>query len=119
MKPTIADLLANTNDNTLPHYAWPGGYPIVYITNDNQLLCPDCATKSLLDPDEWDDWKPSEWFIHYEGPPEYCGECNAEIESAYGDPAEIEPPTISKNLLDPLTKPATVRLSVDGLQRVH
>jgi hypothetical protein len=24
-------------------YAWPGGYPVFYVTADAGILCPDCA----------------------------------------------------------------------------
>ncbi len=28
-------------------YAWPGGYPILYVTSDGALLCSDCARKNF------------------------------------------------------------------------
>jgi hypothetical protein len=64
-----------------PAYAWPGGYPIIYVTDDADILCADCAAK------EGDKFLAD---IHYEGPPEYCADCGKEIESAYGDPAESD-----------------------------
>jgi hypothetical protein len=27
------------------HYAWPGGYPVFYLTGDNAVLCPNCVDK--------------------------------------------------------------------------
>lgn len=27
-------------------YAWPGGYPIYYVTRDGGVLCPDCVRKN-------------------------------------------------------------------------
>ena len=70
----------------LDAYAWPGGYPILWIadidTRDCATLCAACAaserdagTVQTLIPD-----------IYWEGPPEICDGCGAEIESAYGDP---------------------------------
>lgn len=59
-----------------PAYAWPGGYPILYLTNKDEVLCPDCANaepESLAASD-----------VYWEGPSIYCKECNAVIESAYG-----------------------------------
>jgi hypothetical protein len=73
--------LDNTTNN-LQSYAWPGGYPIVYLTADMAICCPKCANKK----NDWEDDEVNEYFIHYEGPPEICEFCNAEIESAYGDP---------------------------------
>ena len=32
-----------TSEGELVSYAWPGGYPVIYITEDNGVLCPDCA----------------------------------------------------------------------------
>lgn len=69
-------------------YAWPGGYPVYYIDKDGSVLCPDCAQKSLDDPDELPNFKPIAGDVYYEGPVIYCEQCNAEIESAYGDPDE-------------------------------
>jgi hypothetical protein len=28
-------------------YAWPGGYPIVYVGSENATICFECAKKSL------------------------------------------------------------------------
>ena len=73
-------------DTKFPAYAWPGGYPLVYITPESSCLCADCAKEVYNDPDEFEEFKPSTQFIHYEGPPIYCEECNNDIPSAYGDP---------------------------------
>lgn len=86
---TITDLLLN-DDGTLPAWAWPGGYPILYVDRQNSCLCPKCANKSIADFDELPAFKPVRWYIHYEGPPEQCDQCCAQIESAYGDPFEQE-----------------------------
>lgn len=83
----VADL-ERTSKNKLPAYAWPGGYPIIYIDRDCSVLCADCATKSLDDPDEIPAFKPVDCDVFYEGPSEFCAQCNTEIESAYGDPNE-------------------------------
>ena len=28
-----------------PAYAWPGGYPVYYVTADSGVLCPKCANE--------------------------------------------------------------------------
>jgi hypothetical protein len=90
MKPTIQKLL-DENNGELPAYAWPGGYPIYYLDGDNSCLCAACATKSASDPDEVPQFKPVAFDVYYEGPTMQCDSCNADIESAYGDPdAESE-----------------------------
>lgn len=76
------------NDGKLPYFAFPGGYPIVYLDSHNEVLCPECANEKDQDPEEWEDWKPKYWFIYYEGPMLFCDECNNELEPAYGDPEE-------------------------------
>jgi hypothetical protein len=74
------------SDGKLPAYAWPGGYPIYYLDGENSTLCADCATKSADDADEIPKFKPEACDVYYEGPTIFCDGCNAEIESAYGDP---------------------------------
>ena len=81
---TFEGLLNDKNELTA--YAWPGGYPVLYLDQNNETLCAKCATKDLNDPEN----KPATYFVHYEGPSEFCAECNAEVESAYGDPEQQE-----------------------------
>jgi hypothetical protein len=69
------------DDGNLMAYAWPGGYPIVYLDKDGCDLCPECANKE-------DRRNLLEGYVHWEGPPIVCGECNTPIDSAYGDPEE-------------------------------
>lgn len=71
---------------TLPAFTSLGGYPIYYLDGNNMMLCAKCATESLIDPEEYDDFKPQHFGIYYEGSDMYCDICNAVIESAYGNP---------------------------------
>lgn len=75
-------------EGKLPEFAWPGGYPIIYLDHDNSTLCSNCATNSLNDPDEVESFRPCAFQIYWEGPSVFCTNCNKEIESAYGDPSE-------------------------------
>lgn len=82
-----------TRDETgkFPSYAWPGGYPIVYITDDAETLCADCANgESGSEATDHDDaphgWRVIGCDVHYEGEPETCAHCGTEVESAYGVP---------------------------------
>lgn len=72
----------------LPAYAWPGGYPVIYLDREDSTLCATCATKSLNDPDEVPQFKPVAAAVYYEGPTIQCDECNTDIASAYGDPEQ-------------------------------
>jgi hypothetical protein len=65
----------------LPAYAWPGGYPIVYLTKDGSTVCPECANREV---DEGQ--AVVNYFIHWEGEPLICEDCNKAVESAYGVP---------------------------------
>lgn len=65
-------------------YTSLGAYPILFsIADEGCILCSDCAKKIFLE-----DRKDINLDIYYEGPVEYCEECNKEIKSAYGDPGE-------------------------------
>ena len=78
--PEITTLRAE-NKGTLPSFAWPGGYPLFYMTKKGAVLCPKCANMNcdsdILDPVTGAD-------VHWEGEPISCEGCDAEIESAYG-----------------------------------
>lgn len=64
----------------LPEFAWPGGYPIVYMDTNGTELCTPCARRAAEYSGET-----TNYYIHYEGPPIHCeNDCGAEIESAYG-----------------------------------
>lgn len=72
-------------DEAFPVRSSLGGYPRVYlVVPDNQVLCADCARTAYLEGEEIIK------DILWEGPPEYCEECGAEIEAAYGDPNSDE-----------------------------
>lgn len=84
--------LHRDSDGTFPSYAWPGGYPVIYICDDGGTLCPACANGqngSGASPDSNDpSWRLIASDIHWEGPDEYCDHCGEAIPSAYGDPEE-------------------------------
>ena len=75
-----------------PTYAWPGGYPLYYITRDNGVLCPDCANRNLkltldrIDPQ----WSIEAVEINYEDDFLICDNCSTIIKPAYGtdEPAD-------------------------------
>lgn len=73
-------------------YAWPGGYPKVLIMTDCCYLCVKCAkdnyrlisdaTRNNLR----DGWQAAGVQINWEDTDGECANCNAKIESAYGEP---------------------------------
>jgi hypothetical protein len=63
----------------LPEFAWPGGYPMFYIMEGGDVVCPTCANKShnINDVVAGD--------INYENDGITCDDCGKRIPSAYGD----------------------------------
>ena len=68
------------SDGKYPAFAWPGGYTLVYYSDEGYAYCADCASQDDAEPpvtacDTYD-----------EGPDIYCDGCGCRIESSYGDP---------------------------------
>lgn len=74
---------ANDTPAELHEVAFPGAYPILYVTKSSEVLCAECALKALRNDD---DDPPVAYAIYEEGEPETCVSCGECIESAYGDP---------------------------------
>ena len=73
----------------LVDYAWPGGYPVYYITDDGGTLCPDCARMAEAEGLTGDRDDP-QWNIiaaeaNYEDAHLYCDHCGERVESAYAE----------------------------------
>ena len=82
--------IARNSNGKLDAYAWPGGYPLIYMCADGDVLCPACAngengSEASELPDTPRDWRLIDVDVHWEGPPEQCAHCGAQIESAYGE----------------------------------
>lgn len=73
--------LTRDKNGQLPAYAWPGGYPLFYLTKDGSTVCPCCANKEVDDSQ-----MPIAVDVQWEGEPLICDDCGKEIESAYGVP---------------------------------
>lgn len=93
--PTVSARVASYHERVRPHvrqpdatleaYAWPGGYPLYYLTADNrghdvQVACPACATKAH----EYG-CTVTHAEANWEDPDLICGNCNERIESAYAE----------------------------------
>lgn len=57
-------------------YAWPGGYPMYYQDEHDNVLCPKCA-------EDVEEELASD--VNWEDPDLYCDECGERIESAYSE----------------------------------
>jgi hypothetical protein len=76
---TATDSLPRDSKGQLVKYAWPGGYPVLYVTELSNVLCPDCANRDT------DSDVPVAADINWEDPSLYCDDCSERIESAYAE----------------------------------
>ena len=81
--------LHRNDDGTLPAFAWPGGYPLLYYTADGGALCPACAnggnrSEASESPDTPAGWRLTGGGVYWEGVGVPCDHCGAMQESAYG-----------------------------------
>lgn len=80
-------LLGNGN---VQSHAWPGGYPLYYLMQDGEAICPACVSSNRkLINEAFADHDP-QWNVlgvdaNWEDENMYCCHCNKKIESAYGD----------------------------------
>ncbi len=85
-----AEILRSVRHFAREKYAWPGGYPMILIMSDGEVLCADCARNEYrlisqaTRANDRGGWAAAAVDIHWEGPPEYCAHCNVGILSAYG-----------------------------------
>jgi hypothetical protein len=88
------------NREPLPAFAWPGGYPLLYLFRDGGCICPECVNANIWHVDEatrtgrgcnsHGGWAVDAVEAHMEGRPQVCDHCGAKTESAYGPtPDEI------------------------------
>ena len=89
LPPWAAALVGSSGE--FPAYAWPGGYPVVYLTDDGATLCAPCANRengSEADPRgvPGSGWLLVAGNVHWQGEPEACDHCGDRVESAYGVP---------------------------------
>ena len=68
------------DDGKLPACAWPGGYPMLYLDKEDNVLCPKCANRGVDQSQEV-----TAYDVNYEDPSCYCNDCGDRIESAYAE----------------------------------
>lgn len=71
--------------------AWPGCYPLHFITRDGAALCFDCTRKEFRQV-AWDflndcstGWRITGCQVNWEDQELTCDHCSKQIESAYGE----------------------------------
>ena len=76
-------------EGKFPSFAWPGGYPLFYITRDNRALCPECCNKEFelikeaIEGKDDPQWEIVAVEINYQDNMLYCDHCSQQIEPAY------------------------------------
>lgn len=84
------------DDGKVQSYAWPGGYPLYFVCEDDGVLCPNCVSenRSLINRAairqcelSCDDtqWRVVATDVNYEDTSLYCDNCRKRIESAYAE----------------------------------
>lgn len=77
-------------------FAWPGGYPLFYVTTDGAALCPTCVTKERAQifrsthERSHDGWAIAGVDANYEDINLYCDHCGKSIDPAYLSEDELE-----------------------------
>jgi hypothetical protein len=79
MAHTEPKALAKGEDGKYPAHAWPGGYPIFYFDNENNVLCPKCANKERMST------VVTASDINWENGSMFCDDCGENVECAYCD----------------------------------
>jgi hypothetical protein len=100
-----------TDAGKLEGFAWPGGYPLAYITTGDDVVCPKCAN-AIEEKDE--DELPRTAFVNWEDDELFCAACQEKIPSAYATQDDGEKPTVRlafKTIADAIK--ATERMVVD------
>ena len=85
-------IVESVKDYIREPYAWPGGYPKALFMTDGECLCVKCAKDNfrlIVDSTKSnardDGWCAMGVDINWEDENLYCANCNAHIESAYGE----------------------------------
>lgn len=72
-------------------YAWPGGYPLYYVTTDGGALCPKCMNTERAQifrstgEGSRDGWAIEGQDVNWEDSSLFCDHCGDRIESAYAE----------------------------------
>ena len=86
---TISDFRKVTRNG---QYAWPGGYPLYFLTADGEALSFEAAKENrrvileaIRDQEDYGSWLVVAVDVNWEDPHLYCAHTNERIQSAYGD----------------------------------
>lgn len=81
------------SNGELPANTWPGAYPLMYVMEDGEVICAECANghKGSEAKEGHDDpqWNIVGQMVHWEGGPAECAHCLTDVESAYGEEPRV------------------------------
>jgi hypothetical protein len=83
----ISDNPSSPYARRVARYTSIGSYPLFYLDDKDNVLCPFCAAEeeaNAKDPEHWARGIAA-CGINWEDPQLYCDECSRRIESAYAD----------------------------------
>ena len=90
---TLADLESVLKDGP---YAWPGGYPLYFVTKDGGVLSFKAVEEnrtevdSAIREDNDRQWRVVACYINWEDSDLVCDHTNERIESAYAEPDDSD-----------------------------
>ncbi len=87
LREEVRRMVGATAGHPLPRYTSLGSYTILYVTKRGETLCAKCAEADTQEDDPVVGGQ-----VFWEGPSEFCVNCNVEIESSYGDPDNPDDP---------------------------
>ena len=85
--PSILVNEAPNGAHDVARFAWPGGYPVFYITSDGAALCPSCVSEEIdqcCDPESGGRHVVGH-AANWEDAHLHCDHCGERIESAYAE----------------------------------
>lgn len=72
----LEKIVGPIEEGKLPAFAWPGGYPILYVDTYGDDYCAECAQEEETITGA---------SVYYEDPPAYCIGCGMEIKRSMKD----------------------------------
>lgn len=82
MSRPAVEVLRYTHDKSPRRFTDIGSYPIFYLNERDEVLCPGCAATEVEDEGQL----MAACDVNWEDPDLFCDECSERIESAYAEP---------------------------------
>jgi hypothetical protein len=91
IEPGVSSMTIPRDENGLyPTYTDLGGYPVFYLCDDGEDICPACANEHGHIKNPENGYRVVEFAVNWEDEHLHCDHCSARIESAYGEDKDDE-----------------------------